>query len=141
MEGPRYEGDRALLASAFDWARYGATDRLAELFESGASVELTNERGDTLLILAAYHCQPEVVRLLLSCSVALDRANDNGQTALGAAVFRQSSEIVDLLLEAGADPDGGARSARDVARFFTLTAMQDKLEGRPATSPALPPPG
>lgn len=140
MEGPRYEGDRALLASAFDWARYGATDRLADLFASGASAELTNERGDTLLILAAYHCQPAVVRLLLSHSATLDRANDNGQTALGAAVFRQSGEIVDLLLDAGADPDGGARSAREVARFFNLTAMQDKLEGPSAASPAPPPP-
>ncbi len=130
MVASGFTGDRALLGNAFDWARHGDVARLSELFALGASAELTNERGDTLLILAAYHCQPAVVRLLLTRQPELDRANDNGQTALGAAVFRRSVEIVDLLLAAGADPDSGARSAREVARFFELTDMQQRLAGR-----------
>lgn len=93
----------------------------------GGSPDLTNEHGDTLLILAAYHCQMDTVRLLLQREAAVDRINDNGQTALGAAVFRRAADIVVVLLEAGADPDSGTRSARAVAEFFDLADMQALL--------------
>jgi ankyrin repeat protein len=92
-------------------------------------VNLTNEQGDTLLILAAYHDHPDLVRALLARGADTGRVNDRGQTALGAAVFRRSGPAVTSLLAAGADPALGARSALDIARFFALPEMLALLGG------------
>lgn len=88
-----------LLRQSFGWARDGDAAHISELLDMGASPDLTNEHGDTLLILAAYHCQMDTVRLLLQREAAVDRMNDNGQTALGAAVFRRAADIVVVLLD------------------------------------------
>jgi uncharacterized protein len=114
---------RAVLLEAFESARTGDTARLTQLLHLGVPVNLTNDRGDTLLILAAYHRHPDAVDLLLARGADVDRVNDNGQTALGAAAFRQDVAIVEALLGAGADPDSGTRSARVVTRFFGLDAI------------------
>ena len=86
-------------------------------------MNLTNDKGDTLLILAAYHQHPDTVAALLERGADHGRVNDRGQTALAAAVFRQSEEVVRALLAAGADADAGGPSARDTAAFFELPAM------------------
>ena len=74
----------------FDLARAGATDDLAAQIDAGLPVNLTNDKGDTLLILAAYHAHPDTVAALLARGADPGRANDRGQTALAAAVFRRS---------------------------------------------------
>jgi len=111
----------------FGLAREGATEELASFIEAGVPVNLTNEKGDTLLMLAAYRPHPDTVRMLLDHGADTSRVNHRGQTALGAAVFRQSAESVAALLAAGADPELGGPSALDVARFFALSAMLDLL--------------
>jgi len=111
------------LRSLFDLARTGDTGRLAEAIEAGIPVNLTNEAGDSLLVLAAYHDHPATVRALLDAGADTARINDRGQTALGAAVFRRSEPTVTHLLAAGADPALGPRSALDIARFFDLPEM------------------
>ena len=113
----------AFLQSAFGLARDGAAAELDELLAAGLPVNLTNSAGDSLLLLAAYHKQPETVRVLLARGADTARVNDRGQTALGAAVFRQSGEIVTALLDAGADPELGPRSALEVAAVFELPEM------------------
>lgn len=118
---------RALLLEAFECARSGDTSRLAGLLDLGVPVNLTNDKGDTLMILSAYHRQSGAVNLLLERGADVDRVNDNGQTALGAAAFRQEVAVVEALLGAGADPDAGARSARTVAQFFGLEAISALL--------------
>jgi uncharacterized protein len=114
----------------FDLARGGATEELAAYLDAGVPVNLTNDKGDTLLILAAYHAHPDTVAALLERGADHGRANDRGQTALAAAVFRQSEEAVRRLLDAGADPDVGSPSARATAQFFGLPAMTELLERR-----------
>ena len=91
-------------------------------------MNLTNDKGDTLLILAAYHGHEETVAALLDRGADHSRANDRGQTALAAAVFRQSTDIVRRLLAAGADPDAGGPSARATAIFFELPEMAGLLD-------------
>lgn len=116
----------------FDLAREGEAERLADYLDDGLNPNLTNDKGDTLLILAAYRGHPETVRTLLDHGADLTRANDRGQTALAAAVFKQSEESVRLLMAAGADPSDGSPSALDTARFFDLPAMVALLtEDRP----------
>lgn len=107
----------------FDLARDGEAVRLAEYLDAGLSANLTNDKGDTLLILAAYRGNVETVRTLIDHGADVDRANDRGQTALAAAVFKQSEESVRLLLSAGADENAGGPSALDTARFFELPEM------------------
>ncbi|MET9230052.1 ankyrin repeat domain-containing protein [Lentzea sp. NPDC003310] len=116
------------LRSLFDLARAGDARGLAEAVDAGVPVNLTNDAGDSLLILAAYHCHEDAVRVLLDRGADTGRVDDRGQTALGAAVFRRSRPIVEMLLEAGADPALGLRSALDVARYFDLPDMLELLE-------------
>ncbi len=107
----------------FELARDGGTAELATCLERGLPANLTNHKGDTLLMLAAYHNHPDTVAALLTAGADTARTNDRGQTALGAAVFRQNEETVRALLAAGADPDAGGPSAREMAAFFQLPAM------------------
>ena len=117
-----------LAGRVFDLARAGSTEELAAYVDAGVPVNLTNDKGDTLLILAAYHGHPETVGALLDRGADHGRANDRGQTALAAAVFRQSADSVARLLAAGADPDAGGPSARATAVFFELQAMSSLLD-------------
>jgi len=122
-----------LAGRVFDLARGGCTDELVAYVDAGVPANLTNDKGDTLLILAAYHGHPDTVAALLDRGADHSRVNDRGQTALAAAVFRQSSENVTRLLAAGADPDAGGPSARATATFFQLPAMSELLAERRGT--------
>ena len=117
-----------LAGRVFDLARAGSTEDLAAYLDAGVPVNLTNDKGDSLLILAAYHGHPETVGALLDRGADHSRVNDRGQTALAAAVFRQSSDAVRRLLAAGADPDAGGPSARATAIFFELPEMNRLLD-------------
>ncbi len=111
----------------FELARNGYADELAGYLDAGLPPNLTNDKGDTLLILAAYHAHPDAVRVLIARGADTERVNDRGQTALGAAVFRKSTEIVSTLLAAGADPHAGSPSSIEISRFFELPEMLDHL--------------
>ncbi|WP_374058869.1 ankyrin repeat domain-containing protein [Planomonospora sp. ID67723] len=102
----------------FDLARRGETEHLRAYVEAGVPANLTNDRGDTLLMLAAYHGHTETVRALAVLGADPGRPNDRGQTPLAGAVFKKESEVIRALLEAGADPDAGTPSASDAARMF-----------------------
>jgi ankyrin repeat protein len=114
--------DVADLASRlFDMARTGDAQTLAAYLDAGVPVDLTNARGDTLVMLAAYHGHPEVVRVLTARGADVDRANDQGQTPLAGAVFKAEDEVVRALLDAGADPQAGTPNAVEAARVFGQT--------------------
>lgn len=102
----------------FDMARAGDAEMLAAYLDAGVPVNLTNSAGDTLLMLAAYHCRPAAVRALTTRGADLDRANDRGQTPLAGAAFKGDDEVVGLLVEAGADPSAGQPSAVEVAKML-----------------------
>lgn len=111
-----------LAGKIFDLARAGDTDALTAYVDAGVSVNLSNDSGDSLLMLAAYHGHAPAVRALVERGADVDRANDRGQTPLAGAVFKGADDVVRALVDGGADPAAGTPSAIDAARMF------DKIE-------------
>lgn len=107
-----------LATKVFDLARGGDTGTLAAYVDAGVPVNLTNDRGDSLLMLAAYHGHAPSVTALVARGADPDRANDRGQTPLAGAVFKGEDAVIRALLDAGADPAAGTPSALDTARMF-----------------------
>jgi ankyrin repeat protein len=112
-----------LATKIFDLARQGRTDELVAYVDAGVPVNLTNDRGDSLVMLAAYHGHADAVRALLARGAEADRINDRGQTPLAGAVFKGETDVVKALLKAGADPAAGTPSAVDTARMFARTEV------------------
>ena len=71
--------ERALLEDTFDRARSGDVDGLRELLGIGVPVNLTNGRGDTLLMLATYHGHTAAVELLLGLRADTARGGSGGR--------------------------------------------------------------
>lgn len=107
-----------LAQQLFDLARHGETERLASYIDAGAPVDMRNGNGDTFLILAAYHEQPDTVEMLLRHGADIEAENDRGQRALTCAVFRKDLASAEHLLAAGANPDAGTPTARATAQMF-----------------------
>jgi len=110
-----------LATKIFDLARQGRTEALVAYVDAGVPANLTNDRGDSLVMLAAYHGHAAAVRALLARGAEVNRVNDRGQTPLAGAVFKGETEVVKALLEGGADPSAGTPSAVDTARMFGRT--------------------
>ncbi|MGW1128681.1 MULTISPECIES: ankyrin repeat domain-containing protein [unclassified Streptomyces] len=107
-----------LASKVFDLARAGDADALAAYVDAGVPANLTNDRGDSLLMLAAYHGHAAAVTALAARGADPGRANDRGQTPLAGAVFKGEEAVIRALLDAGADPAAGTPSAVDTARMF-----------------------
>ncbi len=116
------------LNSIFDMARENKIQAIASLLDQGIPVDLTDAKGDTLLILAAYHEHQELVQLLVSRGANLNALNDRGQTPLSCSVFRNNLPITKVLLDAGADSLLGAQTAPDIAEMFGNEEMKKLLE-------------
>ncbi|MFI6209818.1 ankyrin repeat domain-containing protein [Streptomyces sp. NPDC051041] len=112
-----------LATKIFDLARQGRTEELVAYVDAGVPANLTNDRGDSLVMLAAYHGHADAVRALLARGAEADRVNDRGQTPLAGAVFKGETEVVEALVEGGADPSAGTPSAVDTARMFGRTHL------------------
>ncbi|MCX4402138.1 ankyrin repeat domain-containing protein [Streptomyces sp. NPDC059837] len=112
-----------LATKIFDLARRGEAEALVAYVDAGVPANLTNDRGDSLLMLAAYHGHAEAVRALLERGAEADRINDRGQTPLAGAVFKGEEAVIRALLDGGADPAAGTPSAVDTARMFGKTEL------------------
>ncbi|WP_207709987.1 ankyrin repeat domain-containing protein [Actinomadura macrotermitis] len=118
----------------FDLARTGQADQLAAYVDAGVPADLTNEMGDTLLMLAAYHGHAGTVRALAERGADVERENDRGQRPLAGAVFKKEPEVVRTLLDLGADPRAGDPSAAETAKMFGHAEFLEWFgEPRPAT--------
>ncbi|MBA2946186.1 ankyrin repeat domain-containing protein [Streptomyces himalayensis] len=112
-----------LATKIFDLARQGRTEALAAYVDAGVPANLTNDKGDTLVMLAAYHGHADAVRALIERGAEPNQANDRGQTPLAGAVFKGEEAVIRALLDAGADPAAGTPSAVDTARMFGKTDL------------------
>ncbi|MEU0405255.1 ankyrin repeat domain-containing protein [Streptomyces sp. NPDC006197] len=119
-----------LASKVFDLARTGDADALAAYVDAGVPANLTNDRGDTLVMLAAYHGHAAAVTALLDRGAEADRPNDRGQTPLAGAVFKGEDAVIRALLAAGANPEAGTPSALDTARMFGKTELLELFGAR-----------
>jgi uncharacterized protein len=117
-------------AKVFNLARQGDTGTPAAYADAGIPANLCNHKGDTLVMLAAYHGHPRTVAALLERGADPDRPNDRGQTPLAGAAFKGEREVIGVLLKGGADPTAGTPSAIETARMFGNNALVTLFEGR-----------
>ncbi|WP_020673617.1 ankyrin repeat domain-containing protein [Amycolatopsis nigrescens] len=117
-----------LWSRVFGFARTGETETLAAYVDAGISPNLTNDKGDTLVMLAAYHGHAATVTALLERGADPNRLNDRGQSPLAGAVFKAEPEVINALLAGNADPNAGEPSAVDTARMFGNTELIARLE-------------
>lgn len=89
---------------ALQYARDGETESLEKMLEHGLPVNLSNNQGNTLLMLAAYHDHPKTVEMLLNYGAEVDRPNDRGQTPLAGVSFKGYKDVAIILLKAKANP-------------------------------------
>lgn len=86
------EQDIDFLNSVFDLARDNKPVALKSLFDQGVPVDLTNAKGDTLLILAAYHEHADLVQLLINegpiLTVSMSGARPPLSALLSVTTFR-----------------------------------------------------
>ncbi|GLS44075.1 ankyrin repeat protein [Methylobacterium brachythecii] len=99
----------AFAGRIFHFAQAGHAEELSELFEHGLPANLRNDRGDSLLMLAAAHGQEAAARIILEAGGDPELANDHGETPLAAATAKGETGIVRLLLEHGAVSQAHAR--------------------------------
>ena len=117
----------ALANWLMDLARAGEAARLADYADHGMPVDLTDARGNSMLMLAAYHGHADVVSALAARDADVNAGNDRGQTPLSGAVFKGYADVVRVLVAAGADPDLGSPSARATAVFFERPDLAELL--------------
>ncbi|KAN0064522.1 hypothetical protein ACQY0O_002150 [Thecaphora frezii] len=109
----------------FDLARRGDLSLLTYL-QAGLPPNLTNNRGDTLLMLASYHGHLSLVEHMLHLpsssgskgSPDPNQLNGREQSILAGAVFKGHHDVARLLIQHGADPTAGQPSAEETARMF-----------------------
>src|SRR5258705_246398 len=133
-EQPPELDDEVLVFAArmFDLARSGDTAALAAYVDAGLPVNLTNAKGDSLLMLAAYYDHPETVQALLERGADTGRVNDPGQTALSAAVLPRSADGAGVWRGAGSAPGPPGRPFCPGPRW--------RLSPPPPLPPPPPPP-
>ena len=115
-----------LQAIALDAARRGDVDVLRPMVEAGLSVNLRDEKGNTLLMLAAYHGHVSTVAQLIEQGADPDARNDRDQTPLAGVAFKGHIAVARQLLAGGADPQadqGGGRTPEMFAAMFGHQAM------------------
>ncbi|KAJ9633824.1 uncharacterized protein PV06_05665 [Exophiala oligosperma] len=115
----------ALASRFFEAARHGQMDIFEQALPQGLPANLTNDKGDSLLMLASYHGHEPLASLLVQHGADPNRLNDRGQSILAGVVFKNEAEIIKLLLKAGADPELGEPSALEATRVF----RQEDYEG------------
>lgn len=126
-----------LATKLFNLARNGLTGDLQSYIEAGIPPNLTNGKGDTLLMLAAYHGHVDTVSMLLRKGCDPDVVNDRGQTPLAGAVFKGWNIVVRTLLTDGnADPMKGHPSAVQAAQMFKKEEYLSWFASTPSHAPA-----
>ncbi|KAL2285997.1 hypothetical protein FJTKL_07246 [Diaporthe vaccinii] len=121
-----------LASRMYNAARQGDTELLTQAISAGLPPNLTNDKGDTLLMLAAYHGHADLVKFLVQQGADPNRLNDRQQSPLAGAVFKKEDDVIEALVEGGADPEYGAPSALECISIFK---QEDRWRARFESAP------
>ncbi len=124
----RYE---ELQRHAIDFARNGDTYTLWCMIDAGLPVNLSDNKGQSLLMIATYNGNLDTAQMLLTVGAEVDRRNDRGQTPLGGVAFKGNLEAVKLLLEHGADinaDNGNGMTPLSYAKMFGRREVAEYLQ-------------
>lgn len=106
-----------------DLARQGQGHELREFVERGLPVNVQDDEGNSLLMLAAYRGHLGTVRTLIELGADVNLRNGRDQTPIAGALFKGEDDIVRELLRAGAELDVGTPTARQAAELFGRTEL------------------
>ncbi|KAI1483662.1 hypothetical protein K445DRAFT_322543 [Daldinia sp. EC12] len=124
----------------YNAARAGEIEIFQQALPAGLPPNMTNEKGDSLLMLAAYHGHADLVKLLIQHGADPNRINDRGQSPLAGAVFKKEDSVIEALLEGGADPEHGSPSALAcLAMFQQEDQWGEKFKSAPGRGKAIKP--
>ncbi|KAF8968507.1 ankyrin repeat-containing domain protein [Flammula alnicola] len=124
----------------FDAARAGDSNLLLSAVDAGLPANLTNDKGNTLLMLAAYAGHTDLTKGLLERGGDPNRVNELGQSIVAGAVFKAHNDIVHALMEKGADPRLGTPNAIQAAQMFRRKELMEILGARDEDLVAVPTP-
>ncbi|KAF4501405.1 ankyrin [Fusarium agapanthi] len=120
----------------YDAARKGDVATFEQALPAGLPPNLTNDKGDTLLMLAAYHGHADLVKVLVQHGADPNRLNDRGQSPLAGAVFKKEDAVTQLL-DGGADPEYGQPSAAEcITMFKQEDTWKSKFDAAPGKGQA-----
>ncbi|KAF4981820.1 hypothetical protein FZEAL_2447 [Fusarium zealandicum] len=127
----------AFAGKMYEAARNGDVAVFQQALPAGLPPNLTNDKGDTLLMLAAYHGHADLVNVLIQHGADPNRLNDRGQSPLAGAVFKKEDSVIQALLDGGADPEYGQPSASEcVAMFKQEGVWEEKFQAAPGRGQA-----
>jgi ankyrin repeat protein len=112
-------------------AENGQTEKVRELINKKANLNLQNEHGKTALIWAALKGHMEIAELLIKKGAKLDLQDNIGNTALMWAVYYGHTEIAELLIKKGAKLDLQDKDGKTIsywARKKGYTKIAEMLE-------------
>ncbi|KAG9241276.1 ankyrin repeat-containing domain protein [Calycina marina] len=127
----------AFAGRMYNSARAGQIDIFKQALPAGLPANMTNEKGDSLVMLAAYHGHAPLVTLLIQHGADPNKINDRGQSPLAGAVFKGEATVIEALLAGGADPDHGTPSATEAVTLFKQEeTWKEKFEKAPGRGKA-----
>ncbi|MEN9359971.1 MAG: hypothetical protein RL095_1506 [Verrucomicrobiota bacterium] len=93
-----------LSAAILEMVAKGKRDRLARsLAKQAGQLSAVDDKGNSLLHLAAIHDHPSLCRELIAAGLSMQARNEDGRSPLAEAVWHGRSQVIRVLLEAGAD--------------------------------------
>lgn len=133
------EAEQQALDKIFVAAREGTADELAAALGEVADADLnvTDESGQTPLMIAAGSNEPLTVRFLVNLGADVNAQTAQGWTALMYAAQDNTLEMVETLVELGADvslTNAEGNSASDVAADDAIRSYLDQ-QSQPAQAP------
>ncbi|KAF8194314.1 ankyrin [Mycena galopus ATCC 62051] len=111
----------------FEAARTGNAELLIAAVDAGLPVNILNEKGNSLLMLAAYAGHLDLTNQLLARGGDPNLLNSLGQSPIAGAVFKGHDDVVRVLAAKGADPRVGHPTAIQAAHMFKRTQLMEVL--------------
>ena len=103
----------------------GDLSELRKIFDSGVSINSTDENGVTPLLHAACYDRIEVIRTLIECNADVNAVRSDGFTPLLLAVFYGHRDVIQLLVESGADVTATSRFSTSAQMWATVRGFHN----------------